>query len=181
MTPEEKIRQLQEQLDNLSVQLKAFSKQLEDWRKEIPDHPQREPVKSRDINHGHQKSRFVLENFIGLRLIHFVGIIVLVAGISLGVKYAVDQNFISELARIILAWLTGILLFFLAFFLKKKYQTFSAILFSGAMASLYFTSFGAYLYYSFILGLLKKKFFFEGRIDHPIIISLNGLYRWWML
>jgi uncharacterized membrane protein len=150
MTQEEKIRQLQEQLDSISVQLKAFGTELKDLRKEVPGDHDRDSEKSRDFLPPHQKGRFVLENFIGLRLIHFVGIIVLVAGISLGVKYAVDQNIISEFARIILAWLAGILLFFLSIFLKKKYHGFSAILFSGAMASLYFTSFSAYVYYSFI-------------------------------
>src|SRR5665647_765416 len=42
-----------------------------------------------------------LENFIGLKLIHFVGILVLIIGLSIGVKYAVDKNMISPLLRIL--------------------------------------------------------------------------------
>jgi len=56
---------------------------------------------------------------------------------------------ISEGTRIILAYLAGIILYLLSWKLKKKYQLFSAILFSGAMASLYFTTYAAFVYYGF--------------------------------
>ena len=55
-----------------------------------------------------------LENFIGLRLIHLVGIVVFVIGLSLGVKYAIDEQLISEGARIALAYAAGGLLFVLS-------------------------------------------------------------------
>lgn len=91
---------------------------------------------------------FSLENFIGLKLIHLVGIVVLVIGLSIGVKYAIDRQLISETARIALAYAAGALLYLLSWPLQKKYAAFSAILFSGAMASLYFTSYAAFVYYS---------------------------------
>jgi uncharacterized membrane protein len=93
------------------------------------------------------RSHFSLENFIGLRLIHLVGIVVLVIGLSIGVKYAIDRQLISEIARILLAYSSGVLLYLLSWWLRKRYAAFSAILFSGAMASLYFTSYGAFVYY----------------------------------
>src|SRR5438046_5475941 len=91
----------------------------------------------------------MLENFIGLRIIHLVGIVVLVIGLSIGVKYAIDNQLISESTRIILAYLAGIVLYLFSWRLKKKYQLFSAILFSGAVASLYFTTYAAFVYYGF--------------------------------
>lgn len=90
---------------------------------------------------------FSLENFIGLRLIHLVGIVVLVIGLSIGVKYAIDRQLISEAARIALAYSAGLLLLVLSWRLRKNFAAFSAILFSGAMASLYFTSYAAFVYY----------------------------------
>lgn len=87
------------------------------------------------------------ENFIGLKLIHFIGIIVLVIGLSIGVKYAIDKNLISPAMRVALAYTAGIVLFIVSFRLKNRYKLFSAILFSGGMASLYFTTYGAYVYY----------------------------------
>ena len=89
-----------------------------------------------------------LENFIGLRIINLVGIIVLLIGISIGVKYAIDQNLITPFARIALAYAASAGLFILSLILRKKYEAFSAILFSGAMASAYFTTYGAFTYYN---------------------------------
>lgn len=49
-----------------------------------------------------------------------------------------------------LAYLTGGILFFLSVTLRKKYDLFSAILFSGSMASVYFTTYASYEYYFLI-------------------------------
>ena len=57
-----------------------------------------------------KKVQFSLENFIGLKLIHIIGIIVLVIGLSIGVKYAIDKDLISEGMRIGLAYGAGLIL-----------------------------------------------------------------------
>jgi uncharacterized membrane protein len=104
-----------------------------------------------------RKPSFGMEQFIGLKLLNFVGIIVLLIGIVIGVKFAVDKNLISPLLRIILAYSAGSLLFGLSFFLHKKYEAFSAILFSGAAATFYFTTYGAFEFY----GFLSRPFTFS--------------------
>ncbi|HVK96214.1 MAG TPA: DUF2339 domain-containing protein, partial [Flavisolibacter sp.] len=88
-------------------------------------------------------------------VIHLTGIIVLVIGLSIGVKYAIDRELISEALRISLAYGAGILLLFLSYRLRSNFNFFSAILFSGAMASLYFTTYGAYVYYQLIPSVLS--------------------------
>src|SRR5689334_3220854 len=88
-----------------------------------------------------------IENFVGLKLIQFIGIVVLVIGLSIGVKYAIDKNLISEFMRIALAYTAGSLLYVLSVRLKSKFLVFSALLFSGGMSSLYFTTYAAYVYY----------------------------------
>lgn len=103
------------------------------------------------------KPSFSIEQFIGLKLLNFVGIIVLLIGIVIGVKFAVDKNLISPHLRIILAYLAGSLLFGLSFFLHKKYEAFSAILFSGAAVTFYFTTYGAFEFY----GFLSRPFTFS--------------------
>lgn len=103
------------------------------------------------------KPSFSIEQFIGLKLLNFVGIFVLLIGIVIGVKFAVDKNLISPLLRIILAYLAGSVLFALSFFLHKKYEAFSAILFSGAAATFYFTTYGAFEFY----GFLSRPFTFS--------------------
>lgn len=86
----------------------------------------------------------------GLRLIHLVGIVVLLTGIAIGVKYAIDQELISAAARIGLAYAAGAILLILSIRLRKNYEFLSAILFSGSMACWYFTTYGALAYYHFI-------------------------------
>ena len=151
----DEIQQLQKELEQLSrevqlqenkiLQLQQRIAQLTNTEIQSVPRPVKLPV----------SQKFSLENFIGLRLINFIGIIVLVIGLSIGVKYAIDRNLISEGMRITLAYLAGIALYVLSLRLRKKYTLFSAILFSGGMASLYFTTYGAYVYYnmfSFILA-----------------------------
>jgi uncharacterized membrane protein len=148
MSDEEKIKQLQKQLDELSADMQQQQLKLFDLQKELSQLQGIEPKKIRRQT-VKPTGNFRLENFIGLRLIHFLGIIVLVIGLSIGVKYAMDRELISEMMRIVLAYVAGAFLFFLSWRLKKNYQLFSAILFSGAMASLYFTTYAAFVYYGF--------------------------------
>ena len=91
---------------------------------------------------------FNFEEFIGSKLINIIGIIILVIGIGIGVKYAIDQDLLGPLARIVAAYSAGGIVLALALKLKNNYKTFSAVLLSGGMASLYFTTFAAYSMYN---------------------------------
>lgn len=145
---EDEIRQLQKELEQLSREVQLQQEKILQLQQKISQltnteiyyNPQQAKVQS--------TQKFSLENFIGLRLINFAGIIVLVIGLSIGVKYAIDRNLISEGLRITLAYVAGIALYVLSLQLRKKYTLFSAILFSGGMASLYFTTYAAYVYYN---------------------------------
>jgi len=148
MQDNEIIRQLQMELQQLQQQIdrqQAKIDELQQRLQQISGEPHARPVVKPTASL--QVPQDTLENFIGLRLIHLVGIIVLVIGLSIGVKYAFDKQLISEASRIILAYLAGVILYLLSLRLKKNYIVFSSILFSGAMASLYFTTYGAYVYY----------------------------------
>ncbi|HEV7620308.1 MAG TPA: DUF2339 domain-containing protein [Flavisolibacter sp.] len=147
MADEEKIRQLQEELNQLNEQVKKCQQGIYDLQNRLIDftgNSAAKPFKETKKEYQHAQ---ILENFIGLRLIHFAGIIVLVIGLSIGVKYAIDRNLISEQMRIAMAYGAGLVLFILSLRLKNKYILFSAILFSGAMASLYFTTYASFVYY----------------------------------
>lgn len=148
MSEPEQIKKLEEELNRLSEQLNHQQQTIHRLRQELQQfssekEPEPTPVLQR-LQHSS------LENLIGLRLIHLIGIVVLVIGLSLGVKYAIDANLISEKLRILLAYLAGGLLLFFAFRLRKAYPGFSAILFSGAMASVYFTTYAAFVYYGLL-------------------------------
>lgn len=89
-----------------------------------------------------------IKKFIGENLINKIGIAVLIIGVGIGAKYAIDNDLISPLARIILGYCIGFGLSFFAIRLKNKYSNFSAVLFSGAMAIHYFITYAAFSYYN---------------------------------
>jgi uncharacterized membrane protein len=155
MNGEDKIKQLEEQISRLSADLHTSHQQLLQLQEELRMLKQGMglPMAKRTLSTPiEERQKLGLEHFIGLKLIHLVGIIVLVIGISIGVKYAIDGQLISEAMRIVLAYAAGILLLILSIRLKNNYQLFSAILFSGSMASVYFTTYAAFTYYHFIPG-----------------------------
>ncbi|WP_338790856.1 DUF2339 domain-containing protein [Bernardetia sp. MNP-M8] len=105
---------------------------------EAPTQPQQTKV--------HQKSS--IEKFIGENVIYIVGVLIIVLGVGIGVKYAIDNDMISPLTRIILGYLVGAGLLGFAIRLKAKYEKFSAGLLSGAMAIFYFVTFMGYDFYN---------------------------------
>src|SRR5687768_6296558 len=94
-----------------------------------------------------RESRTQFEKFIGENLISKLGIAILVIGVAIGAKYAIDNNLISPLTRIILGYVMGFGLIGFAIKLKPKYLDFSAVLMSGGMAVMYFITYFAYTEY----------------------------------
>jgi len=128
-----------------------------------------------------------LEKFIGENLISKIGILITIIGVAIGAKYSIDNDLISPLTRIILAYLVGVGLLGFGMKLKEKYLNYSAVLVSGAIAILYFTTFIAYSFYglfpqliAFALMVLFTIFTVIAAIsyDKPIIahIGLVGAY-----
>ena len=93
------------------------------------------------------KSKSNWEKFIGENLINKIGIIITVLGVAIGAKYSIENNLISPLTRIILGYLVGLGLLGFGIKLKTKYENYSAVLVSGALAILYFITFAAYSFY----------------------------------
>lgn len=93
------------------------------------------------------KGKSNIEKFIGENLINKIGIAILVIGVAIGAKYSIENNLISPLTRIILGYLTGLGLIGFGIKLKVKYENYSAVLVSGAIAILYFITFAAYSFY----------------------------------
>lgn len=142
----EQMKKLEAQQENDRQELLQLKNQLRNFIYNNPDirasfQPAPQPQK---------KHPFSLEQFIGLKLLNLVGIVVLLIGIAIGVKFAIDKDLISPLLRIILAYLASGALLLLSTILRKKYEAFSAILFSGAAATFYFTTYGAFEFYGFI-------------------------------
>ena len=99
-----------------------------------------------------------LEEFIGGNLINKIGIIILILGVGIGAKFAIDHNLISPLIRLIIGYIVGILLLIFAYRTKKNYLNFSAVLTSGSMATIYFITYAGHAYYEIIPQLVAYIF-----------------------
>ena len=111
------------------------------------------------------------EKLIGENLFGKIGILILVAGVGLFIKYAIDNAWINETMRTILGFLVGFSLLFIAERLHRKYRTFSSLLAGGAFAMFYITVAVAYHYY----GLFSQTAAFILLILITIFMSVLAL------
>lgn len=128
-----------------------------------------------------------IEKFIGENILNKVGILITVIGVAIGAKYAIDNQLISPLTRIVLGYLIGVGLFLTSIRLKHSYRNFSAVLLSGSIAIMYFITYFAYILYellpkeiAFILMVLFTLFTIIAAINYnrEVIahIGLVGAY-----
>jgi len=94
--------------------------------------------------------KFQLEAFIGGNLINKIGIIAIVAGFGFLISFAIENELLSPLIRLILSLSSGFILIGFAYRLMKKYRNFSGVLFGGGIAVLYFSVYIAHDFYNFI-------------------------------
>ncbi|MDF2448888.1 MAG: hypothetical protein K0R26_1392 [Bacteroidota bacterium] len=80
-----------------------------------------------------------LEKFIGENILSKVAISVLVIGIAFFVKYAIDKEWINEVARVGIGILCGGIVIGFAHSLHKRFKAFSSVLVAGGIVIFYFT------------------------------------------
>lgn len=80
-----------------------------------------------------------LERFIGENLISKIGIGILVLGIGFFVKFAIDKNWINEIARVGIGILAGGIVLGFAHYLREQFKAFSSVLVAGGISIFYFT------------------------------------------
>jgi len=102
------------------------------------------------VSYDTPKSKSSLEKFIGENILNKIGIIITIIGVAIGAKYSIENDLISPLTRIVLGYLTAIGLLAFGIKLKKKYESYSAVLVSGSIVILYFITFFAYSFYNLI-------------------------------
>lgn len=113
-----------------------------------------------------------LEKFIGENLANKIGIGILVLGIGFFVKYAIDQEWISETGRVAIGVLSGGALLSLAHYLREKFTAFSSVLVGGGIAVLYLTITIAFQEYQ-IFGQTASFIIMIGITAFTIALSLG--------
>jgi uncharacterized membrane protein len=150
---EQQIADIIQKMEALDAQQRNIQLQLMQLKLAVTKLQSHQPISEAapiKLSKKDDSAAFSLEQFIGLKLLNLIGIIVLLIGVVIGVKFAIDKNLISPFVRILLAYIAGGLLVGLSVYLREKYEAFSAILFSGAMAAFYFTTYGAFDFYSML-------------------------------
>lgn len=89
-----------------------------------------------------------MEDFIGTNVISKIGILVMIIGVFIGAKYAIDNELISPVMRILAGYCASAALIFVAYGLKKKYTYFSSVLIAGGLAVAYFITYIAFSFYN---------------------------------
>ncbi len=80
-----------------------------------------------------------LEKFIGENILSKVAITILVIGVAFFVKYAIDKDWINEIARVGIGILCGGIVLGFAHHLHKNFKAFSSVLVAGGISIFYFT------------------------------------------
>jgi uncharacterized membrane protein len=63
-----------------------------------------------------------MEKFIGENLISKIGVVITVIGVAIDAKYSIENNLISPLTRIILGYLSSVVLLCIGMKLKTNYD-----------------------------------------------------------
>jgi len=133
--------------------LKSFTKlKPEEAKPEVPQSLISASKKDTSFSRTTKKeSNFVnWEDFLGRSLISKIGIVILVLGIGYLTKFAIDNELINPLTRIIIGYVMASSLVFLALKWKEKYESLSAVVLTGSLGVLYFITYAAYDFYGFI-------------------------------
>lgn len=91
-----------------------------------------------------------LESYIGKRWLPIAGVISFLFGVSFFLKYAFENNLITETGRVILGLVGGLIFIGCGEYFVRKYQKFGWILTGGGIGLLYLSVFAAFNYYGLI-------------------------------
>jgi uncharacterized membrane protein len=119
-----------------------------------------------------KKEKTSWEQFIGEQLLSKIGIAIVLIGVGIGAKYAIDHNLIGEGGRVLVGFAVASILGVFAFVFRKKYHSFSAVLASGAIGVAYFMTYAAYSFYQ----LIPSSVAFVGLLVLVLIAVFLAMY-----
>ncbi|TDL99411.1 MAG: hypothetical protein C4K58_05755 [Flavobacteriaceae bacterium] len=113
-----------------------------------------------------------VESLIGTSIISKIGILVLLFGVIIGMKYSIENNLVPPIVRIISGYVMSLALLLTGMKLKEKYLNFSAILVGGSIAIMYFVTFSAHEFYGIFSKYLSFGLMFVFTV-FSVIAALN--------
>ncbi len=199
-----KLKELEQQRDNFALEISLLKNKLKNIQnntqkatnqsieeeKIIPEIQPKKPEIQKPVTTFSTKSSLknsILpkdwETFVGKRIFSIVGVLITFIGIIIGLKYAIDKGYLVPQVRVILGYSLGISLLIISEKLKEKYETYSAVVLSGALAIIYFTTYIAFSQYqiinqivAFVIMLFCTIFAVVASIRYnQMIIALIGM------
>ncbi len=89
------------------------------------------------------------EVFVGQKVFSYIGIGILVIGLALGAKVAIERDWFGELFQVVGGYSAAAILIILGLWLKKKYEGFSVVLVGGGLATAYFMTYASHSYFQY--------------------------------
>ncbi|MBL4705279.1 MAG: DUF2339 domain-containing protein, partial [Flavobacteriales bacterium] len=86
---------------------------------------------------------------VGQKIFSYVGIGILLIGLGLGTKVAIDKEWFGPMFQVVGGYSAAAILAIIGLWLKKKYEGFSVILVGGALATGYLMTYASYSYYGY--------------------------------
>lgn len=136
----------------------------------VPEEAPQQPAAEPAMLHKDPKTPFSrrIEKLIGENLMSKLGALALVVGIGFFVKFAIDNNWINEVARTVLGILVGFGLWGVAYRLRDTYRSFSSVLAGAGFAVCFVTIAVAYNYYEL----------FSAPVALSILVALVVILTW---
>ncbi|MFT4032841.1 MAG: DUF2339 domain-containing protein [Siphonobacter sp.] len=152
---EKEVEQLSRQLLTYQQDLKQVQAELAKLRQEFVPEEAHQTIPAISVEPAilppsKPTTKTSTEAYIGGNLLSKIGIAALVIGMAIFVKFAFENDLIGPWGRLAMGWGIGIGLVSLAYYLKRKYLTYSAVLLSGGVATAYFTTYAAFYFYHFL-------------------------------
>lgn len=110
----------------------------------------------------------MLEFKLGSKMMTGVGVVALIFGAGYFLKFAFENNLITETMRIVLGVVLGFSLLGLGEFTRKKYGNYSQIVTGGGLGILYLTLYAAYSFY----GVFTQAASFSGMV----VVTVIGVF-----
>ena len=146
------IHYLTQSVEQLSVRLSKLE-QIVLINTEDPSMPeflkQRALVSPIEKTHASPPVSRDFEATFGARYLSRIGMIGLLLGIGFFLKYSFDNNWVGPFGRIIIGYLSGVILIAFGEWVRRKYGSWSRVFTGGGLAVLYFSTFAAQHFYSF--------------------------------
>jgi uncharacterized membrane protein len=104
-----------------------------------------------DVEKPKSHTREEWESFVGGKLLNRIGALALIIGLGFFMKYAFDNNLISETVRVLIGFVVGFTCIVFAYRTHKKgFQIFAQGLIGAGIAILYLTVYASFNYYSLV-------------------------------